>query len=54
MLDLVPTIAMQCDQVIKYDRAGVLRFEHLHRPLDELLLHYPTTSRTLYWLYLDP
>ena len=54
MLDLVPSIATQCDQVTKYDKAGVLRFEHLHLPLDELLIHYPSNGKTLYWLHIDP
>lgn len=34
MLDLVQPILIQCDQVIKYDKAGLLRFVHLHRPVD--------------------
>lgn len=54
MLDLVLPFFTQCDQVIKHDRAGVLRFEQLHRPVDELLQHFPPSERTLYWAYLDP
>jgi len=39
---------------MKYDKAGALRFDHLHRSLEGLLQHYSFGSKTIYWLYLDP